>query len=540
MVQREENRSARTTLKQRREQVLECFASAGLKRGPHRIVRSRRTWDSDDCLGAKLRVALGDLGPIFSSFGRYLGTRVDLLPAVDCVELEAIPDVAAPMSYASVRQLIGNQIGCLPEEVFLSFEREPFESRLLHQLHRARLLQNSMPVVVKLVRNDAASLLLCDVELLDLIDTTIERPARTAVYKSAIADFAAVVRQQLDLTHEARSLETLRRDAENFDALRVPAVISGLSSSSMLTVEQLPGTRVDSPNSPDGQTVARLLCSVWLRQALMGHVFAVEPGPANMVVVADNQIGFTGGVFANLPGEAQANLGNYLIAAAGENPDQACSCLLRELKCDGAPGAAEDLRHRFRQVVPFRDSGWYSDDNSNRLIEHLVVHWQGATDCGYLPRAHAPAFFRGLFAIARLAQRISPETDALLEGLQEARLLESVARAREMLSLQRLGDQADRYAALMMAMPQRLDQMLNHAFEGNTRVKLHVPESASHRRQKNSAALTTAMLLLLAAIAFALPRVTSSLVGNNWSERINAVAFVACGALLLWMAGRTR
>jgi hypothetical protein len=267
----------------------------------------------------------------------------------------------------------------------------------------------------------------------------------------------------------------------------------------------------------------------------MGHTFPVEPSHANVAFLSDKQIAFTGGVFSSLPGESQSNLWNYLIASAGDSPDQACSYLQKE--ANGPPGTEEDLRHRFRQVVPFRDSGWYSDDNANRLIEHLVVHWQAATDCGYVPQSHLPSFFRGLFAIARLAHQISPESDPLVEGLQEARLLESVARMREMLSLQHLGDHADRYAALMMAMPQRMDQLLTLGFEGGPRVNLHVPETASHRRQKNSIAVTTAMLLLLAAVAFALPRMTTSFVGAEWAGRINAVAFIACGALLLRVVG---
>jgi predicted unusual protein kinase regulating ubiquinone biosynthesis (AarF/ABC1/UbiB family) len=537
MIQRAQKRLERTTLKRRREHILERLAAFGLTRGPHRIVHGSRRWDGEANLGLKLRLALSDLGPIFSSFGRYLATRVDLLPAADCVELEAIPDVTTPMSYANVRQLIMGQIGCAPEEAFLSFETEPFESRLLHQFHRARQLQNDMPVVVKLVHAEAASQLLCDVELLELIVTMIEGRAGSAVYKSAATDFIAMLRQHLDLTHEAKALETLRRDTEDFGVLRVPAVLRDLCSNSMLTTEDVAGTQLDAAGCLDRPGVARLLCSTWLRQALMGHVFPVEPYQANVVAISDRKIAFTGGVFSSLPSESQSNLCNYLIASAGDSPDEACSYLLREAKSDGPSGANGDLRHRFRQVVPFRDSGWYSDDNTNRLIEHLVVHWQAATDCGYVPQSHLPSFCRGLFAIARLAQQISPETDPLLEGLQEARLLESVTRMREILSLRRLGDQADRYAALMMAMPQRMDQLLTLGFEGSPRVKLNVPETASHRRQKNSTAVTTAMLLLLAAVAFALPRMTASLVGVEWAGRINAVAFIACGALLLRAVG---
>ena len=542
MIQRKQKRSDRSALKQRREQVLEHLAAFGFTHGPHRIVRDGQRWNTADSLGLKLRVALSELGLIFSSFGRYLATRVDLLPAADCLELEAIADNATPISIADVQVLMEREIGWAPEDVFLFFESEPFESRLLYQLHRASLRENGRPVVVKLVRPEVAPQLLCDLELIESIAPLIEGPKRSAIYKTAVADFALMLRQQLDLTHEAKALETLRRDAHDFELLRVPEVVNELSATSMLTIEHLPGVigSRDQGRLLDRQAVARLFCSAWLRQALLSHVFPVEPCTANVAVISDRQVAFTGGVFSSLPAESQSNFWNYLIASAGESPDQACSYFLKEMRRERASGNDEDLRHRFRQVVPFRDSGWYSDDDKNRLIEHLVVHWQAATECGYVPSPRMACFCRGLFAIARVAQQLSPETDPLLEGLQEARLLESAARMREMLSLERLGDHVDRYAALMMAMPQRLDQMLTLGSDGSPRLKLHLPETASHRRQKNSTAVMMAMLLLLAAIAFALPRVTSSFLGNEWAGRINAVVFVACGALLLVVTGRTR
>jgi len=529
MVQREQNRSDRIRLKQRRDLVLERLSSFGLTRGPHRIVPAPHGRDVEASYGFKLRLALAGLGPLFSAFGLYLATRVDLLPAGDCVELEAIADSATPMAEAGVRQLLEHEIGFAPEDTFLSFESQPFETRLLHQLHRARL-RNGMPVLVKLVHAEAAAQL-CDLELLELLET------RGVVHKGAAADFSAVLRQQMDLAHEAKALETLRRDTEDLEMVPVPEVLHNLSTASMLTVEHL---RCDANTTLDGPAVARLLCSTWLRQALTGHTFPVEPSLANIALISNKQIAFTGGAFSSLPGESQSNLWNYLIAAAGDSPDEACACLLREVRAGGPVGADEDLRHRFRQVVPFRDSGWYSDDNLNHLIEHLVVHWQAANDCGYVPHSHLPSFYRGLFTIARVAQQLSPRTDPLLEGLQEARLLESVARMRQMLSLQHVGDQFDRYTALMMAVPQRLDDALTLAAAGSARVKLHVPETASRRQQKNSTAVITAMLLLLAAVAFVLPRVTSSFLGNEWAGRINALAFVACGALLLLAAGRMR
>jgi predicted unusual protein kinase regulating ubiquinone biosynthesis (AarF/ABC1/UbiB family) len=550
-------RSARITLKRRREEILERFAAFGLTRGPHRIVHAGRMWDGEASLGHRLRLALSDLGQVFSSFGLYLSTRVDLLPAGDCLELARIPDEAPPMSSTEVRDLIHRETGSALEAAFLSFESEPFESRLLYQSHRARLLQNASPVVVRLVRPEASRQFLCDLELLELLEGTLGDASRSAIYKTAMADFAVALHLQINLTHDANAMQMLQRDTEDFEMLRVPKVERDLCASSMLTLEDLPGialndvlnselnesvskARNDQIRILDRPSLARLLCSSWLRQALLGQVFPTAPSPSNITVISERQVAFTGGGFASLPAESQSNLWKYLIASAGDNPDQACSCLLKEMRRVGPQSADENLRHRFRQVVPFRDSGWYRDDDTNQLVEHLVVHWQAAAESGHVPLPYLPAFYRGLFAITSVARQVSPETDPLMEGLQEARLLASAAQMREMFSLQHLGDHMDKYAAIMMTMPQRFDQLLTLASEGTPRVKLHVPETSSHRRQKNSAAVMTAMVLLLAAIVFALPRVTSALVGNEWAGKINAAAFIACGALLLATASRTR
>src|SRR4029434_6296706 len=129
--------------------------------------------------------------------------------------------------------------------------------------HRASLRENARPVVVKLVRPEVAPQLLCDLELLESIAPLIEGPKRSVISKPAVADFALALRQQIDLTHEARALEILRRDVQDFELLRVPEVLQELSTSWMLTIEHLR----DQSGMFDRQAVARLFCSAWLRQA---------------------------------------------------------------------------------------------------------------------------------------------------------------------------------------------------------------------------------------------------------------------------------
>jgi ubiquinone biosynthesis protein len=555
MLDRGHKAATGPALKMRREEVVARLAAYGLVRGPRRTVRAApAAADAGAGLGRRLRLALEGLGPIFSSFGLYLASRVDLLDARDCLELAALRDRAAPLHAAAAYDLLSHELGLAPAEAFAEFDGEPFESRLLYQTHRARL-RDGTPVVVKLVRPEAERQFLRDIELLDLLEGAL---LGGASFEGALADFTSALGGRLDLTREASAMASLAADAEGFDMLAVPAIEHGLCSARVLTAEEPSGRRLDGAepsrasrdreaqggrdplNVSDRPALARLLCSVWLRQALLGHAFPAEPLPSNVLVTYDGQIAFTGGLFAGLNAEAQTGLWNYLISTAAENPDRACSGLLGELRREGRAGADEDLRHRFRQVVPFRDTGWHQDDDdTSRLADHLVVHWRSAAECGYVPRPHLPSFYRGLFTIATVARQLSPESDPLLEGLQDARLQESLARVREMLSLRQLGDHSDRYAAMMMGLPGRLDEMLTLASGGAVRLKVRAADTPAGRSRQNSAASVTALLLLLAGAVVLLPRVSAALVGEVWANRIGTLVFILLGALVLRAAGRT-
>lgn len=547
-------RASRSVVKARREEVVHCLSRHGLR---HVARRGLREVTGDLENNRRLRAALEELGPVFSAFGLYLATRVDLLSASTCLELSALPDRSTPMHPAAVHALIQAETGREPEDLFAEIY-EPFESRLLYQSHRARLT-NGEAVVVKLVNPEIEQRFLCDIELLHLLDGALSGERMSAVqFADAVADFTAALHRRIDLTREAKALESLEYSANDFQMLRAARVVRGLCTRKLLVVEELVGRSLlemerelddaDSsmhdgrgypPVESDRANLARMICSVWLQQALLGNVFPVEPRPENIVIISNRQIAFTGGDFSSLPAETQSNLWNYLLAGASDNPDRACACLLREMRPVRASSGEDDLRHRFRQVVPFRDSEWYGGGENNYLAEHLYVQWRMANECGFVPQPHLPSFFRGLFMVTDAARRLSPQGDPLLEGLQDARLLASLAKAREMLTMRQLTDHADRYASMLMGMPVRFDELLTSASEGNTRVRLHVAGSESNRRSRNSTAVTTSLLLLLAAIALLLPRVMASLAGQEWANTINTVVFLTVGVMALRAASKS-
>jgi ubiquinone biosynthesis protein len=439
------------------------------------------------------------------------------------------------------------------EETFGLFEAKPFESSLLFQSHYAQLSGNE--VIVKIIHPETEDQLLCDSDLLMLLKDSFAVCGVTDLgFKSAAADFSHILHQQMDFVHEARSFDALAQDAEEYDALRAPRVYRSLCSSQVLVIERPNGLRLDEvmsslnesgsnadrslPGSPGlkRDELARLLCEVWLRQALLGRCFPVDPRPATVVVFPGKQIAFTGGVFAALPTEPQANLWNYLLAAANENSDKACACLLKEMMKEDSP-ASDRVRQRFRQAMPFRDGGWDASGDGQSLAELLFVQWRFASECGYTPLMHLPAFYRGLFSMADIARRIAPRIDPLAEGVRDLRLLAGLAQFSKMINQDQFAEQMDRYSAVMMDLPQTLDEALTTVSEARTRVKSAGAQTSAHRRAENSTAVVAALLLALAAVVL-LSHYVAAAATSAWANRIITIAFMNFGALLLRAVAR--
>src|SRR5574340_117210 len=80
-------RSREAAAKDRRRAVDERLRALGKPRPPHRVPPPEGRLSPDEQPAGHLRAALVSLGPVFAEFGRYLSSRIDLLPRRDCLEL---------------------------------------------------------------------------------------------------------------------------------------------------------------------------------------------------------------------------------------------------------------------------------------------------------------------------------------------------------------------------------------------------------------------------------------------------------------------
>ena len=529
--------------KERQREVERLLAEHALLPRPHHLGRA----EAGEDLGRRLRAAFAGLGPVFSAFGLYLAARPDLLPAGDCLELADLRDRVEPLPSGAVRSLLAEALGFPPEEAWAEITETPRESRLVTQEHAARL-HSGEAVLIRVVRPVLDDSLVLDLDLLDLLaEVSLDQGAngaqRTADRRlaEAVADFRADLMNRVDLTAEADGLELFAADMADLGFLQVPRIWRHLSGPRVLTAERLGGATLGEIETlrsaeaaglpPDLRDLARRLCILWLRQALLGRAFPVEPRAEDLLILPRGRIALGSGPFAKPPSAVQGNLWSYLVAAAKQDPDEACTFLLREMTAE--PEANEEqLRLRLRQVVPFRDGAWSVGGDS--LAEHLFVHWRLARECGYRPRLHLLAFWRGLFTITSAARRLAPERDALQEALQEVRLIASFGQIRDLATARQLQDNLERYALLATQLPQKLDEMLTLAATGGAVPARPAAEPRGEER-RDSLGLAVAFVLALVALTLVARQLTAA--GVLWAEPAGAVTALVLGLLLLRALG---
>src|SRR5574341_248043 len=70
-----------------------------------------------------LRAMLERLGPTFVKFGQILSMRADLVGTELSDELSKLQNNVGPFSYETAREIINEELGGYPEDVFTSFDK---------------------------------------------------------------------------------------------------------------------------------------------------------------------------------------------------------------------------------------------------------------------------------------------------------------------------------------------------------------------------------------------------------------------------------
>jgi ubiquinone biosynthesis protein len=305
--------------------------------------------------GRRLREMLDELGPTFVKFGQLLSTRPDVVPPDIVVELRGLQDDVSPVPFDQIQEVVEAELGLTINRAFLEFDPTPIASASIGQVHRA-VLPDGQEVVVKVQRPSAAGQIEADIGLLYQAAKLLKERVRALEFmdpQELVDEFARSIRLELDYGHEARNAEIFHRNFARTDGVVVPRVIRQYSTTRILTLEYLRGTKVADLDltalRPDERRdIAYSLADAWMTMVFRHGFFHADPHPANIFVLDSGELGLVDfGQAEKLTDDDMAKLTRLFVDAATENID-AIPRRLRELGVRYAPEREQEFRAELR------------------------------------------------------------------------------------------------------------------------------------------------------------------------------------------------
>lgn len=252
-----------------------------------------RNQHPDKPLGARIRLALQSLGPVFIKFGQMLSTRRDLLSPEIAKELALLQDKVPPFDSEVAQEIIKASLGIKQiDELFSDFESTPLASASIAQVHAAKLKSSGQEVVVKVIRPDIIDTIHADMELLRtfafaaqtwLPDGKRLRPIEV------VEEYEKTIIDELDLLRETANGIQLRRNFQDSPALYVPQIFSDHCHKNVMVLERIYGIPISDIDALLAQNtnmkkLAERGVEVFFTQVFRDSFFHADMHPGNIFV----------------------------------------------------------------------------------------------------------------------------------------------------------------------------------------------------------------------------------------------------------------
>lgn len=244
-----------------------------------------------------LRMALGELGATFIKLGQALSTRSDLLPEAYVAELSKLQDKAPPVPFPEIYNIIRQELGRLPDELFAAFDPEPLASASIGQVHAGRL-EDGRQIIVKVRRPGVAEQVEEDLQILGGMASWAARHTsfgRDYNLPDIVEAFAFTLRGELDYRREGHNIEQFRQNFAEDARVIIPRVYWDYCSGRVLTMQRVGGIKVANVAALDEagieqRVVADNAVQLMLRQLFEFGFFHADPHPGNFFVQPDGAI----------------------------------------------------------------------------------------------------------------------------------------------------------------------------------------------------------------------------------------------------------
>jgi ubiquinone biosynthesis protein len=438
------------------------------------------------------------LGPVFIRFGRFLALRPDVIPVEYRDELLVhFEDDAHPLPWSVVRGLLERELGDV-DSVFQSIDSVPVSFGALSQVHAA-VTATGHNVLVRVLRPGIVELVRKDLRRLRRYARLMEWSGSRvfASPRDMLDEFGRRIAQEIDLSREPANIRRLAETAEKDPFLAVPRVYPELSTTRVLTIENLGGVALNEVLSPgrrpelsrdgfdfDPGELARHLLEGYMRRILEQNFYCTEVDPRNLLLLPGNRFTFVSFRHCESLDPTAALLHVRFLNGVFNTEMLRLFRTLEQLLVAEEGAGIEKMRddfvtesHQWLRTAPPSDRSRGEHDHASPLANWLVSILQAARRNRFRTPAEMLSAWRTLVTVESLAHRLDPSVHLQSIGAEVLkdislnhtfRALEPVAQRKALVEML----EALRHA------PEYLDQIISELARGRIAMNLHATEHA--------------------------------------------------------------
>lgn len=244
---------------------------------------------------ARVLNSMGYLRGAVMKMGQTLANFPDIAPREFVETLEQLHFAAPPMHWSLLREMVCNELGADPEDLFAEFDKQAFAAASLGQVHRARL-KSGEEVAVKIQYPGIARTIGDDFRNLQLFLLPNRLGREWQNVKEQFDDLRMRLEQETDYELEAANLQKARALFREEDGIVVPRVYPQYSTSRVLTMELVRGVHIQeylarNPSQSERNAAGVKLIRAWYRLMFAGRMLYSDYHPGNFLFLDDGRLG---------------------------------------------------------------------------------------------------------------------------------------------------------------------------------------------------------------------------------------------------------
>ncbi|MBI4813376.1 MAG: AarF/ABC1/UbiB kinase family protein, partial [Methanobacterium sp.] len=430
-------------------------------------------------------------------------------------EFTKLQDDTLPFDFDTVKVIVEGELGKPLDQLFQSFEEEHLAAASIGQVHRAVLPDGTL-VAIKVQRPGIQDMVEKDLvimhHLADLVNKKI--PSLQVFNVPEIVDeFEKSIHKEMDYGLEARNTQKFQANFADDEGIRSPIIFPEYSTSLVLTMEFIQGTKMshvmENPEGFDNKLLAERVAKSYFQQLLVDGFFHADPHPGNLYVLEDNVVCYIDfGMMGHIDHDFMQNLGELFVQVI----DYKVDAIINQLIYMGIINDSVDRTILKRDIMDILDR-YYGASLSDIHLGHILSELALPLITKY--QARVPPEFtlisRAVSLIEEVAYSLDGEFDATAQFKPMVKkLILQKFNPKNMADV--FMDNMFELEHLVKNLPQNINRLVAKVENGE--IKVRYTEELSEDIERTSNKLVVS--IIIAAL----------LLGSSWIIQINTVPMI--------------